>query len=486
MDGVGDDTLERLLDALALHVTALADDTRFAAHTNHGFFQAAGQLAMARRLPGLPGMDAASAQGAARLRALVDQQFAADGMHREHSPGYHDAVLSALGAILDAGLLDDPELHAIRRRSEDALAWLVLPDGTLAPFGDTDAEDRPAAAGEDAHPHLRFMLSGGREGEAPGDLVRGFQSGGYAVCRRLPPGDPAGGSYLAQICAFHSRTHKHADHLAVIWHERGHDLLVEAGRYDYLGRLDPRSSLGRQGFWYSDPRRVYVESTRAHNTVEIDRRPHARRSVAPFGSALARHGEEAGIAYVESQVRHRRSVVQTRLLLFDPGRWLIVLDNLSDTSGQTHRYVQRFLFGPELDLAPLGQGFALRIPGEAQRLYVAPLLPSAPVAAARGQEQPELAGWVSRRARAITPAWTAGFEVEGTARHTFATLLALGDAKPIPDPERCRANVTGRRARLAWRIGDEDVQVDVDRESEEVGIRVRRRAWPPPDPAVTE
>jgi hypothetical protein len=319
------------------------------------------------------------------------------------------------------------------------------------------------------------MLSDGRDGEPLDDLVRGFTVGGYAICRRLPPGRPAEGSYLAQMCAFHSRTHKHADHLAVIWHERGHDLLVEAGRYDYRGRVDARSSLGRQGFWYSDPRRVYVESTRAHNTVEIDRRSHARRSTKPFGSALARHGESAGVAYVESQVRHGRSIVHTRVLLFDPGRWLLVLDNLADATGQTHRYVQRFLFGPTLELAPLGESFGLRIPGEAQRLYVVPLLSGAPLEPARGQVEPELYGWVSRRARSIVPAWTAGFEVDGTARHTFATLLALDDAKPIADPERCRANVTGRRARLAWRSGPEEVQIDVDREGDEVEIGVRRR-----------
>ena len=45
----------------------------------------------------------------ADVRALVRDHFTADGVHREHSPGYHYSVLTALQRILDAGLLGDKE-----------------------------------------------------------------------------------------------------------------------------------------------------------------------------------------------------------------------------------------------------------------------------------------------------------------------------------------------------------------------------------------
>jgi hypothetical protein len=463
-----DAELDVLLASVEQHRLALADEERFAAHSNHGYFQAAGQLAMGRRLPELPGMPEAAEQGLERLRRLLAEHFAADGVHREHSPGYHHAVLVTLEQLIAAGLVADEDLVATCRRIEAALAWFVMPDGTLAPFGDTDAGFRPPPPPDDADAHLRSVLTAGREGSAPGELVKGFPEGGYAVCRRL------GGSYLAQMCAFHSRTHKHADTLGVVWQEGGRDLLVDAGRYDYLGRTDPESELALEGFWYSDPNRVYVESTRAHNTVEVDGRSQPRRRTKPFGSALGRHGEADGIAYVESAFRRPGGVDHTRVLVYEPGAWLLVLDTLIDPRDQPHDFVQRFNFGPELALEALGDGFGLRIPGEARRLYVLPLLESTPIAPVRGQVEPEPLGWACRSARTMTPVWTAGFEAAGAARTRFATLLALADARPVADHEGNRMNVTGRRARLSWRTPSEGVTIELDREGAELALACRR------------
>ena len=300
--------------------------------------------------------------------------------------------------------------------------------------------------------------------------MRGFEDGGFAIVRRTAE-DVRDSAYLAQICAFHSRTHKHADHLSIVWQEGGRDLLVDAGRYGYVGRADPDSELGRQGFWYDDPNRVYVESTRAHNTVEIDGRSHARRGVKPFGSALGRHGVEDGTAHVESQVRHDAGVLHTRVLLYRPGEWLVVLDALTGPREGSHDFVQRFHFGRRLELEALGDGFAATIPGAARRLYVVPLLEAEPVAPVRGRGEPELLGWTSRSSGSMTPVWTAGFAAEGVAQAGFATLLSLGDSYPVADLDQNRMNVTGRRAQLAWRDGSGRSRLELDREGEALSVR---------------
>ncbi len=178
-------------------------------------------------------------------------------------------------------------------------------------------------------------------------------------------------------CAFHSRTHKHADDLSFVWYERGRRLLIDPGRYGYIGRVDPDSGLGRQGFWYSDPKRIYLESTRAHNALEIDGRSYARKGVRPYGSALKRAGEQNGIAFAEGHVRHRKSLLHSRLLLHVPGRWLVVLDSIADSAGAEHKFVQRFHFSPDLPVEALGDQLAITVPREAQRLYIAPLLSGA-------------------------------------------------------------------------------------------------------------
>ena len=468
-----DSDIELLLASIELHRTALEDGERFAHHSNHGFFQAAGQLAMARRLSTLPGMHAAQLQGRERVQTLLGNHFSGEGVHLEHSPAYHHAVLVTLQRMLDSGVLVDDSLTETRARIEDALAWLMLPDGTLAPFGDTDAGVRPGPVPESCNAHLRYAASSGVEGGAPSETLKGFDQGGYAVCRVLDRDIHGRSSYLAQICGFHSRTHKHADHLAIIWQERGRDLLVDAGRYGYEGRVDPTSALARKGFWYSHPNRVYVESTRAHNTVEIDRESFPRQGVTPFGSAIGRHGWSNGVAYIESQVRHQNSVVHTRLLVYSPDDWLIVFDTLRDSSGGRHLYTQRFHFGPELELERLNDGFGLRLPGEARRLYVCPLLPAEPLQPARGEVDPELLGWASRGPRTMTPIWTAGYEIEDSSSHSFATLFSLGHARPVADHSMNRTNVTGRRARLAWRSGHDHIQLDFDRERAELQLSIR-------------
>ena len=136
-----------------------------------------------------------------------------------------------------------------------------------------------------------------------------------------------GASYLAQQAGFHSRTHKQADDLSFIWYDRGTEILIDAGRYGYLGKTEPGSDLWNKGFWYSDPKRIYVESTRSHNTVEIDGMSFNRKDSPPYGSAIQRWGEtEDGLLFVETHATQFETIGHTRLLVFDPGNWLLVYD----------------------------------------------------------------------------------------------------------------------------------------------------------------
>jgi Heparinase II/III-like protein/Heparinase II/III N-terminus len=465
-DAFEPDIAATFIEGLERHREALADDERFAGHSNHGFYQVLGQLAMGRRFGWVRGMTTTLRQARGRLRELLATQFAADGVHLEHSPGYQEDVRTALVGMIEYGLIRDAEARRVRHRVEDALAWFVDPMGELVTFGDTEPHVRPESNTDD-HPHLRWVTSGFQDGSPPKSNVQAFDQGGYAVLRAAPPRDRGGmdrASYLAMNCAFHSRTHKHADDLSFVWYERGRRLLIDPGRYGYLGRVDPDSGLGRQGFWYSDPKRIYVESTRAHNAVEIDGRSYARKGVRPYGSALKRAGEQDGIAFAEGQVRHRKSLLHSRLLLQHPGRWLVVLDSIADTAGDKHEFVQRFHFAPDLPVEALGDQLAITVPREAERLYIAPLLSGAmPLDLARGREEPELLGWDSPALRTLVPCWSGGYAVRGVDRHVFATLLAFGDAPPQIEAEANRTNVTGRRAQLRWQLADQTERVEIDR-----------------------
>jgi hypothetical protein len=462
-----DDMVVALLGGLRLHADALGDEARFASHSNHGLYQLMGQLAMARRFPDVAEIAAGGAQAGDRLCHLLQTHFTDEGIHREHSPGYHRLVLIPLGALLRAGLVDDPQLVAILARVEEALAWFVTPAGRYAMFGDTSRE-----AVVQRHPEprasaaLEFALSAGRSGEPPHERTRVFLHSGYAVFRdRWPSGlaDFADCSYLAQTCAFHSRVHKHADDLSFVWYDRGSEILTDAGRYGYAGKTDPESELFAEGFWYSDPRRVYVESTCAHNTVEVDGRSNTRRGVEPYGSALTQAGERGEVRFSESHLRHG-DLSHTRLLFFLPRRWLIVIDHLFDSGGGQHDFAQRFHLAPELDLrgGKRGDPLATRLPS-GSRLHAVALRPQASIEPMRGARQPRLLGWISPADGVLEPQWTFGWEATAASACTFASLFCFADEAPHVVPEQNEINADAHTGWLSWQAGGAHCSLNFER-----------------------
>lgn len=464
IDTIRDEDIAVLLTSAALHATALADDRRFSAHSNHGFYQALGQLALGARLPDVRGMEEARSQAAERLRQLIEIQFTEDGVHREHSPGYHLLVFEAFDRMLESGLLDDGWFRARRKAMPEALAWFVLPNGRFAMFGDTGHVFAPQLAHTE-DPELRFVMTRGRGGRAPAETARAFPEAGYVVMRdRWPDGedDFSDCSYLAQIAGFHSRTHKHADDLSFVWYDRGQELLTDSGRYGFLGRTKPGTDLWDLGFNYADPKRVYVESTRAHNTVEIDATSHRRRAVEPYGSALRQSGRRGEIQFSEAEVAYPGGVRHLRVLLFRPRSWLVVLDRLVDSRKHPHHLSQRFHFAPELEATRVGDAVRVEVPGS-DPLFMTSLTGAALDDPVRGQEEPELLGWVSRTGGSLMPAWTAAWQAHDVADHTFVTLFCFGAAAPVAVPGETRISASAQHALLTWRNRERTQQVGFSR-----------------------
>jgi hypothetical protein len=437
-----------------LHAAALADDQRFAAHSNHGFYFAAGQLAMAHRFPGLSCMRDAEEQALSRLHRLMDIQFTPEGVHREHSPDYHRMVLDTFRGLLESGLFPASEFKQLSDRIQEALSWFVLPNGSLAMFGDSPHRQmtRDESSAFD-NKSLQFVLSGGRLGKPPGEPIRAFPASGYVVIRSGWPSGPddfAGWSYLAQTCAFHSRVHKHADDLSFVWYDRGHELLTDAGRYGYLEPTSPGSALWKEGYWYADPNRVYVESTRAHNTVEIDGRSFPRRRVTPYGSALKKWGEWAGIYFTVSGVRHMESIQHSRVLLFRPEEWLIVYDFLRDDNGKPHQFAQHFHFAPELEIVPGNHTLSLDLPEKAGRLHMTSLLDAEAMEPMKAQEEPELSGWISREDGEMIPCWTAGYLALDVTQYAFVTLFSFSELPPVAERAQNIARQDGLSVAVRW------------------------------------
>jgi hypothetical protein len=445
---------------LRFHHRALAREHFFRLQSNHGIYQALGQLAAARRFGWLAEAAPFAALGTARLRQLIDAHFFASGVHREHSPGYHFMLLASLLGAITSGLLDDADLIARIRGLEEALTWMIGPDLQLATIGDTDPRrmrKTPALGLLHQHPVLQWQVGGPEIGTPPPPGIKAYPDAGYAFARlgdAAAPEDPAAASWFAQFAGFHSRVHKHADHFTFLWHEGGRRVLTDPGRFAYLGRTELGSALFNQGFWYADPRRIYVESTRAHNAVEIDGRSYNRR-VPPFGSALIQAEMQDGCFVTACAATHFRSIRHWRGVVLSPRRFLLVLDWLQDRSDTPHAYRQWFTFDPAWQ-ARLEGGVLHAEAGEgpggaaAQQLRAASLLPGAALRPPLcGQQAPELQGWVSTAANVLTPAPSFHSLAEGSGPQLLATVFALGDT--LEPDAGSRANASLSRGRLAWR-----------------------------------
>ena len=453
------DEEQALWRALELHQAFLSDDANIVFHNNHGFYQAAGQLAMGRRFSGRSAaMATALEQGEKRLREMITQQFSPDGIHREHSPDYHRMVYDSLKSIIDSDLIEDPSIIAFAKRIEQALTWFVTPSLRMVNFGDSDSRDVSrsvhASKVKWRTEEMRYIVTGGKIGKKPSGTVQAFRDGGYFVVRKPSaehPEDITTSSYLAQAAAFHSRTHKHADDLTFVWAEGSSDIIVDSGRYGYLGKAEQGSELWLDGYWYTDPNRVYCESTRAHNTLEFDELNYQRRGAKPYGSALRRWGEDAnGIIAVETECTHFRSIQRSRLLVFDPGHWLVVFDWFHDNMDKPHQVRQWFHLAPGVNVRSGRDGYLASLPGRAVPLQIGSLLEgAAPSPLFLGATEPRMQGWHSAQAREIVPSPAFSFDQVGTTSGAFATLFSFSDQLET-DPAWSKVNNSGRKGQLRW------------------------------------
>ena len=391
-----------LSKCLTEHEARLLPDANFTAATNHGFFQAAGQMAIG---DGPFSRDPQTrAVALSRLSMILNTHFSSEGVHKEHSPDYHFFLIKGFEALKTRGLLPGKTMTRRLIQMQRALTWFVTPEGRILNFGDSD--NRPLKKGE-----IQPLPPLGQ-----GFMV--FPEAGYAIYRR---GKGAKGGYLAQTLCYHGRVHKQADDLSVVWSAQGHKVLIDAGRLRYGARPPAGSKLERDGYRYADPRRVFCESIQGHNTLQIAG-AHDARLGSPYGSALVASASDAEVIAVLSRVK-RNPYTHSRLMLSDGYTWLALIDGVA--GGLTAPDLRQWHhLAPEWKAAMGGDGFNALSHG--RRLAVMALTP----AEAEGPYlavEPDYQGWWSPRANVFEPAPAMAFARRG--RH-IASSLAFDDATP--------------------------------------------------------
>src|SRR5690606_23503980 len=85
------------------HVEPVIDGSIPLRMTNHGLFQIHGMMALCREFEGVEACGEHRKFAASNLKRIIDAQFDAEGMHLEHSPGYHGFAVAKLNRLIRTG-----------------------------------------------------------------------------------------------------------------------------------------------------------------------------------------------------------------------------------------------------------------------------------------------------------------------------------------------------------------------------------------------
>lgn len=463
-DVLSNERLLHLFTAARRHTVELHGEDKIAWHSNHGIYQLVGLLSLAMSTPELNGVHEFKPFAKQGLRKLIGLHFSEEGIHREHSPFYHVALINTLGLLVERGLIDDDETLKLFQLASRNIAWLCHPHGDLIRAGDSDQTQAATRIIYRDDPQLKYVLSEGESGTKPPSNYQIFKESGYAVFRGAWEHRPWRETpYLFFSAAFHSRTHKHADDFTFEWSERGRSLLIDSGRYSYK---------------YDHPNRQYVESTRAHNTVEIDGRNFSRFQNDAFGSAIIAGGESDGAFFVTAEV-HRTRFFKThhkRTLVFHPGNWLVVIDQL--TSPEPHDFAQCFHFGPEFEFHHTSTGgVAARLPNTDTFLNVHSLSQRDAVSATliRGQTEPRLQGWTSLAANQMTPNYALELRTRGD-NVQYVTVLALTGPHANLQPAPTTDDQNPHNLQVRWQANGASHGFDLREDKSGISLKL----LPPP------
>ena len=372
---------------------------------NHGVFQLHGLRLLELALAGQPGAKPPPAQAEPQLRAMLQTQFDRHGIHTENSPSYHLFIMRTFRKLRLALYPSLAEPHAtLLSLAAEAAPWFTLPDGGIAPIGDSSGPGVPFPAG--AH---FAQTAQARDGSPV--VWRDMSASGYAVVRTAPDVPAQRAGMLIVHGTGIAASHGHADQLGFCLTARGRRLFVDAGKYAYS----------------TDAWRAYFVSDAAHNVVGLDGHAFGPADTQRKGSALGPlHAAPDGSFSIDGEIARGKAFVHRRRFLYRPGLSLTLIDSVRKPDASCA--VSRLLLDPELRAEAGPQGQALIYAGDTPVARVRSSVARASLEIVRGQESPPL-GWVSpsylRRVPATALAWTFPREVT-----EFSLDIVL-----LPEPE---------------------------------------------------
>jgi hypothetical protein len=373
------------------HVASVIDGSIPLRMTNHGLFQVHGLMAMCREFPDVKACGTHRQFVSTNLDKIIRAQFDSEGMHLEHSPGYHGFAVSKLNRLIRTGWYEDlVGISGVAQQAARNLYWLVDPSGRFWGVGDTNSSNIVNVRMSEPSKESCGIPEVTVDASQACVLLRRFSSG-YVAIRTVPSVPVSEASGLFFQGAFHSSVHKHLDDQSFELFERGDRVLVDSGYFNYQ----------------THPMRRYMVSTRAHNTVEIGGKDFSRDDLDAYGSAVQEAERVGDYFIVRGRVVHRKlGAVHSRQLLYKPGGWLLVRDWVTGNPGRT--VTQWFHMNPKAVLVRQSEhDVTFELSGARYQLSG---LSGCHLFVEKGTTEPRLQGWYSPKQGQALPNYAVGFE----------------------------------------------------------------------------
>ena len=405
-----------------IHMIELMQEDKLAEHSNHGLFQMAGLLALGKSLPFLTRSNDACIFAVEKIKLMLKNHFTEDFLHKEHSPMYHIFMTNYIAILLDSGFMSESkDFIKLAKGAIEAAKWFAQPDGTILPFGDTP--NIPIVE------RTNFELNKYRNRANAPEGLKYFSEGGLVVHSHYSKSKgPVG--YLAFNGGFHSRQHKHADDFNIQLFHDGIPLLVDPGTFTYQ---------------YNLPERMYVESTRAHNCLEIDDLNYSRFKKDIYGSAIDYANHIGDCILIDAQIYRKNlipieipnnkiktsdsvpvNIAHYRKVIYRPGNFLVVIDNM--TSTEDHSYKQWFKINPDLSIRSKGSELLLSLSRDPVAKIVNISSVNTIIESFSGDFKSKLQGWVSTDGHTLEKANSISVNAKGS-NCVIATVIDLKPTK---------------------------------------------------------
>jgi hypothetical protein len=379
------------INALKLHYNELINSAKFKMN-NHGVFQIRALLTLTYMHSNILDHSTAEKYAENKLNELWLRQYGNEGVHLENSTAYHQIIIREFQEILQSE--EAKNLKLIFKEEEIQMVientkFFYHPNGCTTLFGDTNFNKKQIPIyQEEKH----------------------FKEAGYLIKRKscLNKED----SYIAIRTGFPSNIHRHSDDFSFEWSEDSQIILQDSGRYSYD---------------YDDPFRVYISSTRAHNTITVNESNFpwwGRFNKSDFYTSAVNEKEsndERLIVKLNKKFREPDVFFERKITLIH-GESLEIIDFIK--SDNECNVEQWFHLNQDFQFEGLLENNIYLFSSNKINLEVKNIGGEA-IDVVKGRISPSIQGWVSYSERTKIPRWSIGFFKDNSNTATISTIFKI-------------------------------------------------------------